>query len=52
MIVSLLHKVARKLLPVPGALLRSDTGKAAEVLVLRHENAVGHRQIPGPVRPQ
>jgi putative transposase len=49
-IVSLLYKVARKLLSVPGALLRSDTEKAAEVLVLRHENAVLRRQIPSPVR--
>ena len=50
MIVSLLYKVARKLLSVPGVLLRRDTAKDAELLVLRHENAVLRRQIAGPVR--
>jgi putative transposase len=45
MIVSLLYRVARKLLSVPGVLLRSDTETAAELLVLRHENAVLRRQI-------
>jgi putative transposase len=49
-IVSLLYKVARKLLSVPGVLLRRDTAKDAELLVLRHENAVLRRQIAGPVR--
>ncbi|MFE4959799.1 hypothetical protein ACFRCW_38900 [Streptomyces sp. NPDC056653] len=48
MIMSLLYKVARKLLSV--VLLRSDTSKAAKVLVLRHEHAVLCRQIAGPVR--
>src|SRR3979490_981405 len=48
--VSLLYKVARKLLSVPGVLLRRDTAKDAELLVLRHENAVLRRQIAGPVR--
>lgn len=50
MIVSLLYKVARKLLPVPGVLLSRDSTKAAELLVLRHENAALRRQIAGPVR--
>ncbi|MBV6702610.1 integrase core domain-containing protein [Kitasatospora aureofaciens] len=50
MIVSLLYKVARKLLSVPGVLLRRDTAKDAELLVLRHENAVLCRQLAGPVR--
>ncbi|GAA1258051.1 hypothetical protein [Streptomyces aureus] len=50
MIVSLLYKVARKLLSVPGVLLSRDSTKAAELLVLRHENAVLRRQIAGPVR--
>lgn len=50
MIVSMLHKVARRLLSVPGVLLRRDTAKDAELLVLRHENAVLRRQIGGPVR--
>ncbi|MDH6580458.1 transposase [Kitasatospora sp. MAP5-34] len=49
-IVSLLYKVARKLLSVPGALLRRETAKDAELLVLRHENAVLRCQIVGPVR--
>ncbi|MFJ2865919.1 integrase core domain-containing protein [Kitasatospora sp. NPDC087314] len=50
MIVSLVYKVARKLLSVPGVLLRRDTAKDAELLVLRHENAVLRRQISGPLR--
>ncbi|GAA3482047.1 hypothetical protein GCM10018966_065790 [Streptomyces yanii] len=50
MIVSLLYKVARKLLSVPGVLLRRDTSKDAELLVLRHENAVLRRQIAGRTR--
>ena len=50
MIVSLLYKVARKLLSVPSALFRGDAAKDAELLVLRHENAVLRRQLAGPVR--
>ncbi|ONI92833.1 integrase [Saccharothrix sp. ALI-22-I] len=50
MIVSLLYKVTRKLLSVPAVLLRSETVKDAELLVLRHENAVLRRQLAGPVR--
>ncbi|MDH6580501.1 hypothetical protein P3T29_006193, partial [Kitasatospora sp. MAP5-34] len=50
MIVSLLYKVARRLLSAPGVLLRRDTAKDAELLVLRHENAVLRRQVVGPVR--
>ncbi|GGV39225.1 hypothetical protein GCM10010495_65710 [Kitasatospora herbaricolor] len=38
MIVSMLYKVARKLLSFPKLLLRRDTAKDAELLVLRHEN--------------
>ena len=48
--MSLLYKVARRLLSVPGVLLRRDTAKDAELLVLRHENAVLRRQLAGPVR--
>jgi putative transposase len=48
--VSLLYKVTRKLLSVPSVLLRSEAAKDAELLVLRHENAVLRRQLTGPVR--
>ncbi|WP_307841635.1 integrase core domain-containing protein [Streptomyces endocoffeicus] len=50
MIVSLLYKVTRKLLTVPTVLLRREMAKDAELLVLRHENAVLRRQLTGPVR--
>ncbi|MFF3469073.1 hypothetical protein [Streptomyces sp. NPDC002619] len=50
MIVSLLYKVARKLLCAPSVLLRSEAAKDAELLVLRHENAVLRQQLAGPVR--
>ncbi|MET8630565.1 integrase core domain-containing protein [Kitasatospora sp. NPDC004669] len=50
MIVSLVYKVARKLLAIPAVLLRRDAAKDAELLVLRHENAVLRRQLTGPVR--
>ncbi|WP_089104138.1 integrase core domain-containing protein [Streptomyces hyaluromycini] len=50
MIVSLLYKVARKLLCVPSVLLRREEAKDAELLVLRHENTVLRRQLAGPVR--
>lgn len=49
-IVSLLYRAARTLLSLPGVLLRRDTAKDAEVLVLRHANAVLRRQLKGPVR--
>jgi len=39
-IVSLLYKVTRRLLSIPSVLLRSEAAKDAELLVLRHENAV------------
>ncbi|MEU1599602.1 integrase, partial [Streptomyces sp. NPDC005708] len=50
MIVSLLYKVTRKLLSLPSLLLRGDAAKGAELLVLRHENAVLRRQLASPVR--
>src|SRR2546427_7667574 len=50
MIVSLVYQVARKLLAVPAVLLRRDVAKEAELLVLRHENAVLRRQLGGPMR--
>ncbi|WP_257231756.1 integrase core domain-containing protein [Streptomyces sp. Rer75] len=40
----------RKLLTVPSVLLRRGTAKETELLVLRHENAVLRRQLPGSVR--
>jgi hypothetical protein len=48
-IVSLLYKVTRRLLSVPAVLLRRDSTKDAELLVLRHENAVLRRQVAGPL---
>ncbi|MGW1682530.1 hypothetical protein [Saccharopolyspora sp. NPDC002376] len=50
MIVSLRYQVTRKLLSATAVLLRRDTARDAELLVLRHENAVLRRQLKGPVR--
>lgn len=47
-IVCLLYKVARRLLSVSSVLLRGEAAKGAELLVLRHENAVLRRQLAGP----
>ncbi|MEV4452829.1 MULTISPECIES: hypothetical protein [Streptomyces] len=41
MITSLLYRATRALLSVPAVLLRRETTKDAELLVLRHENAGG-----------
>jgi hypothetical protein len=49
-IVSLLYKLSRRLLSVPAVVLRRDSSKDAELLVLRHQNAVLRRQITGPIR--
>ncbi|MFJ5725627.1 integrase core domain-containing protein [Streptomyces sp. NPDC093149] len=50
MIISILYRATRALLSVPAVLLRRDPAKDAELLVLRHENAVLRRQLAGPVR--
>jgi hypothetical protein len=49
MFVRLLYKMTRKLISLPSTLLRSDAAKDAELLVLRHENAVLRRQLTRPV---
>ena len=50
MIVSLVYRVARKLLAVPAVLMRRDAAKDAGLLVLRHEKTVLRRRLTGPVR--
>ncbi|GAB3901651.1 hypothetical protein ACFQ1S_17280 [Kibdelosporangium lantanae] len=45
MIVSLLYHVTRNLLTIPGALLRRETNRDAELLLLKHENTILHRQL-------
>ncbi|MGI5134322.1 integrase core domain-containing protein [Streptomyces sp. CA-106110] len=49
MVVSLLYRAARTLLSLPAVLLRRDTAREAELLVLRHENSILRRQLKGPV---
>ncbi|QMU71822.1 integrase core domain-containing protein [Streptacidiphilus sp. P02-A3a] len=50
MIVSLVYRAVRGLLALPELLLRREASVEAEVLVLRHENAVLRRQLASPVR--
>ena len=49
-IVSLLYRASHALLSIPAVLLRRDTAKDAERLVLRHENTVLRRQLKTRVR--
>jgi putative transposase len=48
MIVSLVYRAVRGLLSLPELLLRREASVEAEVLVLRHENAVLRRQLASP----
>ncbi len=50
MIVSLVYRAVRGLLSLPELLLRREASVEAELLVLRHENAVLRRQLTSPVR--
>jgi putative transposase len=52
MIVSLLYRVTRHLLSIPEVLLRRETSRDAELLVLRHENTILRRQLGQRVRYQ
>jgi transposase InsO family protein len=45
-ILSTVYAVTRRLLSLPAVLLRRNVSKDAELLVLRHENAVLRRQVP------
>jgi hypothetical protein len=45
LLVSILYRLARGLLSLTAVLMRRELGKDVELLVLRHENAVLHRQV-------
>ncbi|PRX64251.1 integrase-like protein [Nonomuraea fuscirosea] len=47
MLLTTVYAVTRRLLSLPALLFRSDVSKEAELLVLRHENAVPRRQSHG-----
>jgi hypothetical protein len=44
--MSTVYAVTRRLLSLPALLLRRDVSKDAELLALRHENAVLRRHVP------
>ncbi|MFC0112134.1 hypothetical protein [Kibdelosporangium aridum] len=44
MIASLLYHTTRHLLSIPGVLLRRETSRDAELLILRHENTIPDRR--------
>lgn len=46
MILSTVYAVTRRLLSLPALLLRRSVSKEAQLLVLRHQNAVLRRQVP------
>ena len=48
--LSLAYRLLRCLFGVLAVLVRSDLSKDAELLVLRHENQVLHRQLAGRLR--
>ncbi|WP_370088266.1 integrase core domain-containing protein [Streptacidiphilus sp. MAP12-16] len=50
MIVSLVYRAVRGLLSLPEVLLQRKPSVEAEVLILRHENAVLRRQLAAPIR--
>jgi putative transposase len=45
LLLSILYQLARRLLGLIAVLVRRDLSKDAELLVLRHENAVLRRQV-------
>jgi putative transposase len=45
LLLSILYQLVRGLLGLTTVLMRRDLGKDAELLVLRHENAVLRRQV-------
>ncbi|MGW2938254.1 hypothetical protein ACWDA7_42210 [Streptomyces sp. NPDC001156] len=49
MLLSIVTALVRNLITVPTGILRSRVAKDAEVLALRHENAVLLSDRPGPL---